>query len=299
LEHSAGSFSEALTNEKYVDRNGAITASIGRILTEYVFTGANLPLPEHEPARTLISSALHGIKSTIFQLPQQVFARNSSVLPAKLERLYAALSAEDDLDPWLPCYPFDEDCFERLERIFKLLQEILEGRPGLGYRFDAVLAVKWMRQHNLRQIIEARRKWQLEKKKTLTPIEDVIRNMIRSIEQRIRFKLVRSLRAYHDVISMVLVARNRASDAEKMLPLHLYMECGACNQVVLNLISLGFSRTAALLLYKLKIFPQDASPERCRHIILHANLEALKVPATVRREARHLLGPLLQKGKRG
>lgn len=298
LAQSAGSFSEALANDRYVDRSGAVTASIGRILTEYVFTGSNLPLPEQEPARTLIAEAFLQIKDANFRLPQPVFARNSSVLPAKLERLYDALSAEADLDPWLPCYPYAEDCFERLERIFKLLQEVLESRPGLGYRFDAVLAMKWMRQHNLRQIIEARRKWQEENRKTLTPIEDVIRNMIRSIEQRIRFKLVRSLRAYHDVLSTVLIARNRASEAETMLPLHLYMECGACSQVALNLISLGFSRTAALLLYNLRIFPQDASPELCRQIILHANLEELKVPATVRREARHLLGPSQHKGKR-
>lgn len=141
-------------------------------------------------------------------------------------------------------------------------------------------------------------RWQEEHKRTLTPIQDVIRNMIKSIEQRIRFKLVRSLRAYHDVLSTVLVARNRASEAEAMLPLHIYMECGACNVVVLNLISLGFSRTAALLLHKLVFFPQDASPEWCRHILLHANLEALKVPPTVRREARHLLGPSLLKGKK-
>lgn len=286
---NASSLQEAAKNPHFDDRNGLVTAALGRILSEHVIPGTPLILPINHPAREDLRLVIEELKAVPLRLPADVFTRNSAILPLKLEKLFAVLSDEPDLDAYVPSHPFQDDAFERLERILKLLQEIFEGKKHLGYRFDATLSIKWMKQHTLREIIEARRTWQSQNNRTLQPIGEIIRSMIQAIERRIRFKLVRSLRAYHDVLYVTLAAKGMQAEAERLLPIHVYMECGASNPVVLNLISLGFSRTSALILYKTNIFPQEGSPERCRYFLTQW-LHALKIPATVRREAEQLLG---------
>lgn len=287
---------EAAKDPNFDDRSGLITATLGRILSEHILPNAPLKLPANHPAEKDLELVVEELKSLRLALPPDVFARNSAVLPLKLEKLYERLTAEADIEAFVPTHPFQDDSFERLQNILKLLQEVFDGKTHFGYRFDATLSLKWMKQHTLREIIEARRTWQIQNNRPLQPIGEVIRTMIQAIERRIRFKLVRSLRAYHDVLHVALLARGMRAEAEHLIPLHVYMECGASNSVVLNLISLGFSRTSALVLYKTGIFPQESSPERCRHLVTRW-FNDLKIPVTVRREAEQLLGISAKKAK--
>jgi hypothetical protein len=118
---------------------------------------------------------------------------------------------------------------------------------------------------------------------------DVIYSMIHCIEHEIRFRYVKFLRAYHDVLSEAFKRRGSAPD---LVPLHLYLECGASKPVPLNLISLGFSRTTALLLAKKITLSADATPEtclrKCKEAI--ANASGLKLPSVIRREVSTFVG---------
>lgn len=271
------------------DIDGAAVASVGRLLTEYVFTGRLPTLPEEPQKRVELVAAIDAIKGLDLRLPREVFVRNSTVLPATLERLYVVLLSETDLDQWIPPPPYDEQFYNALLRIFELLQVEVEARQGLRYSFEASLALKWIRQWTLRRIIEARLEWQRTHNRPAKP-ELAIRDIIRSVERRMRFDLVRNLRAFHDVLQAVLVAKGRPADAENLRPLYLYVECGGYEMSLLSLMALGFSRTSALVLLRTLNLPRDLSPEQCRDRVLRSNLATRKVPELVRREVRQLLG---------
>ena len=78
--------------------------------------------------------------------------------------------------------------------------------------------------------------------------------------------------------------------ADKLIPLHLYLECGASHATVLNLISLGLSRTTALLLKKQLTFPEHTTPENCRAILRKTDINSLELPAICKKEVRYFIG---------
>jgi hypothetical protein len=278
--------------EKF-DRDGAVTATIGRLLTEYVFDERMPKLPEDSIKQQQLLGAIGAIRSLELKLPREVFIRNSTVLPRVLERLYLILLAMPDIDEWIPPQPWDDKLYPSLERIFLLLQQEVEGRKGLRYRFDASLAVRWIWQWNLRRMIDARLDWQKRNQKQGSARE-AIRSIIRAVEHRLRFDLVRSLRAYHDVLAAVLIAKDRAQDAESLQPLHLYLECGGYKPSLLSLLSLGFSRTSALILLDTLKMPDSLTPEQCRERILRSNLKAKSISELIQREVRQLLGSVIK-----
>jgi superfamily II DNA/RNA helicase len=279
---------QVLQNETK-DYDGSITATIGRLLTEFVFTGRMPSEPATPESRSELALTMDRIKGLELRLPREVFIRNSTILPSKLERIYLTLLAEPDLRPWLPLRPYDEGFYAGLVRIFELLQTEFDERAGFSFRFEANQASKWIWQRTLREIIESRLTWQRENGKR-ADVQKTIRDIIKCIEQRLRFHWVRHLRAYNDVLVAALIAKGQSEEADRLFPLYLHLEYGASNSVVINLVSLGFSRTASLILFKLGIFPPDADPESCRQIILRTNLTRRQVPPFLQREVRALLG---------
>lgn len=271
------------------DPDGAATAAIGRLLTEYIRPNRTpdfelKPNAEEELKRTL--AMLHALPLT---LPSEVFDQNSGILPTRIESLHRALSAEESLDDWLPMAPFEKGFYSRLRKIFELLHRELHGKRTLEFTFDAWLASRWVHQDTLQKIIDSRLTWR-RSQGLPTDVRDTIRKIIRRIERWLRYQWVRSLRAYHDVLGLILRSRGKNDEADSLRPLYLYLEYGAYDRPILSLISLGFSRTAALVLRRLLKFPSDASPELCREILLRRNLAALRVPLIIQRESHALLG---------
>jgi hypothetical protein len=50
------------------------------------------------------------------------------------------------------------------------------------------------------------------------------------------------------VLVQILIEKGHAQRAETLLPLHMFLEFGASERVLINLMSLGLSRTSAILL---------------------------------------------------
>jgi hypothetical protein len=266
----------------------AATAA-GRLLTEYVFTGRTPEIASDANVSAELSRTVAAVKSLELTLPREVFIRNSTVLPTRIEALYTFLLKESSLDKWILPAPFSSSFYETLSLIFQLVNSELHKSETIRHRFDAWLATRWIRQDTLQQMIDSSVKWRLSKGLRVD-IQYIIRQIIRRIERRIRHQYVRYLRAYNDVLAVTLRHRNRESDAETLIPIYLFLECGACDRTILSLISLGFSRTASLVLKRRLPFPADASPEVCRQIVLKTNLASRRIPPVIRREAAALLG---------
>jgi hypothetical protein len=119
---------------------------------------------------------------------------------------------------------------------------------------------------------------------------DVIYDVIEDLEKVIRHRFVKHLRAYNDVLGVVLGERELLVEAGSLIPMHLYLECGASDPVALGLISIGLSRTSALILKKRIRFPNESTPEDCMRILSRVDLKRYGVPAFIRREVELLVG---------
>jgi hypothetical protein len=278
-----------LAGETSADLDGAATAAIGHLLTEYVQTKRAPDFRLNPDATEELQRTMAVLNDLPLILSSEIFKRNSGILPMRIENLHSALAVTKNLEDWLPMAPFEKGFYQRLRSIFELLHTELHGKKTLEYKFDVWLASRWVHQDTLQKIIESSLAWRISKGLPVD-VRDTIRKTIRRIEQSIRYQWVRSLRAYHDVIGFVLRSKGRNKEADDLRPLYLYLEYGAYDRPILSLISLGFSRTAALILKRLLKFPSDASPEVCRDIMLTRDLSAGKVPKIIQREAEALLG---------
>jgi hypothetical protein len=66
-------------------------------------------------------------------------------------------------------------------------------------------------------------------------------------------KYVKYLRAYNDVLQAVLEQRGQGKPTARMVRLHPMIEYGVCDQTLINLMSLGMSRTSAILVKSVRL----------------------------------------------
>lgn len=220
-------------------------------------------------------------------LPAIVFKRNSTILPERLQTLFDDLSARPSLEACLPLMPYESGFIDRMRSLFRDSDRTLEGVHNESYRYFAMLASKWIHDAPLGQLIAERIQYQKQQGQ-FRSISSEIRALMKSLETDLRYRYVKSLKAYNDVLSAVLKKKNRPDLIERLIPLHLFLECGASDSVTLGLISIGLSRTTALLVKRFVRFPDRAAPEECLAVLRRAPLEHLPIPALCRSELLQL-----------
>lgn len=76
----------------------------------------------------------------------------------------------------------------------------------------------------------------------------MIRNTLKSIEEDIRFKVVRLMSCYCAVLLSAFEEVGLADLAKSMPPLPLYLEVGASDRSMISFMGLGLSRVTAAIL---------------------------------------------------
>jgi hypothetical protein len=265
-------------------------AALGKLFSEYIHPGKSIFESQYQNTGNSLAleqtvAACNNISVT---LPLGVFSRNATILPMKLQALYEFLVHQPDISKYLPILPHLDGSNVRMKEIFQAVEVHLEGVNHSSYKYHALIASRWIHDMPLKGMIDASIAWQ----KTTGDFKNVgksIRDLMQTIESDIRYRYVKHLKAYNDVMAVALVDKGQADLVETLFPLHLFLECGASNRVALNLISLGLSRTTALLLKKKIFFPDDATPERCLAILKMQNLRELGLPGLCLRELRDLI----------
>ncbi len=303
LSNDGGDILEAFDEDYNMSDRSVAVAALGRIFNEYVQKDRSLEVPDDSDSINTASlrevvDVLENFRSAA-QLPADIFARNSGVHPRRLEALYAHLSAQSELDSFFPIRPNTKNTNHRLREIFQRVQRFLGGISNNSYKYHAKIAAGWIHENPLRRIIANELAFREAEAARADPPQTVnVRNLIYSvidtIEREIRFRYVKYIRAYFDVLSQVFRDRNESDKIADLPPFHLYLECGAFRPVSLSLISLGLSRVSALVLSKSIVLPADASPEECLRRCIQAisNAPRLRLPKPVRAEIVALTGQI-------
>jgi hypothetical protein len=147
----------------------------------------------------------------------------------------------------------------------------------------ARIARPWIYEKPLFHIIMKRMEW-VRANRPVVDMNKELREMFGLIEDGVRYRFVKFLRAYIQVLSAVRVERGLApvGEAAKSLPLHL--ELGAFRRVPLILMGLGITRFTALLLARRVRFDPELDWDGVRQILLQLRLGPLNLPAVSQQE---------------
>lgn len=258
-----------------------------RIYADFVSSGARLA--ELSDSKTKdeflqIDSVSAQLKKT---LPDAVFLTNYYVHPNRLESLATHFRQQHDLRQWLPSYPWARNSYYNLLPIFQLIEDLLIRSQTKVHQYHAFLAIEWMKGSSLKELV-ANKIERSRAGKDVDKINAAIRELFDDLESELRFKYVKYMRIYHDVLKAILVERGMVHEAEGLLPIHLFLEYGAATQTLINLMSIGLSRTSALLFNSYLRLRDNLSASECQAYVDSINVERSDLPAICKAEISKL-----------
>jgi superfamily II DNA/RNA helicase len=262
------------------------------------FVGSGRLLATHSAADQKIQGQFSEIDalSAAFKrtLPGELFINNLYLHPARLETLAAFFRSQANLDQWIPGSPYERNSFRRFTDIFGKLEDLIIRTGTLRYRYLAPLAVKWMQGSSLKDLVNEKIDYEARQNRGFDPSRDVetvnslIRDLFEDLERELRYTYVKYMRVYNDVLHAILIEKGLTDRAEKLLPIHLFLEYGAASQTLINLMATGLSRTSALLFASAFRLRSDLNSSECQGYLDRVNIELVDVPAICKAEIRRL-----------
>jgi hypothetical protein len=254
-----------------------------------------------------ISAALEAIIPKI-TLPISLTERHITISALRQQEMYESLKdkvKKNGPDNYAPPHPLSEwdVAYEKMHRLIRRIHSTFEKRPGKDRSqfYFAPLALLWMRGEPLPRLIDTainHQKGLKEKKAAAKPKKKkeisvntakVIRDVMGNIENDLRFRYVKFISCYIDILRLVLSETNHTEAVASIAALPLYLELGACSATMVSLISLGLSRTSAGIIARKAAF-QSMTPTETEDWLMKFNLEAAGVPGICIREVEKLWG---------
>ena len=193
--------------------------------------------PQKEALLGKIEEAFLGLKIDSFTLEA-----NPSIGYIQQNNLYEILLTESDLENWVLPHPRSSSLFDRLDAICTLLHRTGIFLPNESIRHVCTIATKWIRGEPLKSIIAGQISYDAEHGNA-SNCNKSVRDVIKIINNDIRFKMSSALRCYHSIITDVIAAKQEELQSIK---LYSYIEVGADDERVISLINMGLSRESAL-----------------------------------------------------
>ncbi|BBE79470.1 MULTISPECIES: DEAD/DEAH box helicase [Phytobacter] len=234
-------------------------------------------------------------------VPDELLRLNMGIRPDYIQRLYDYFILLEQLDDYILYSPFKKGGKKRIDIAISIIRDCFSW--GISHHqalWISMLAHQWMTGKSLSTLIsyEVERGFSLEEK--LKSDEDVyfkrkktssiIRGVLKGLETHVRYNLVRYIKVYQDVLRFVLVLRGENTKASFVENISVYLEFGSCNSIDLNLMSVGLSRSTALLIRKKIKFPQEGTPEDYINLLKGTRLEKITIPSYCVREIQQILG---------
>jgi len=245
--------------------------------------------------RSNIENVISEIEINI-TVPNSVAERNINVSIFRQQEMLEYLCDQireygvDHLIPLHPRQPWSE-ALENLRNIFKLIHLLFEKKPeeNRSEYFFAPLALKWMRGDSLKRLIDDAYEYERRKTPNRTiRIATIIRNVIGNIENELRFRYVKYMSCYIDLLVEALSRSGHEESIERIPSIPLFLEVGASSNTMVNLISLGFSRTAATVLARRAVNESMAILE-LEQWLRNQNWENSGISSIILRELRRIL----------
>lgn len=216
-----------------------------------------------------------------FLPPISLLQNSRGLAPQRLNHLWHYFEHVHDWGQLVPKFPLERDSFQRLRTIVDALNEVFDrGYTERQVGKLARVSLKWMAGHRLSEIIT----YGITHSDSDANITDRISNEVEFLERKVRYTFAKDLSVYVDALDQFLDTRLHVATPPVARAYTSYMEYGACKPVPLMLMSIGFSRAAALELDKMvpEITERDHLINRIRE--MKETVSSLQIPGFLQRE---------------
>lgn len=188
------------------------------------------------------------------KVPPFVLESNPTVGYIQQNNVHAFLGNVDNLNDWSLPHPKSEELYNKMLVICHKLIEFGVFNPSDEYSvaYIAMISRKWIKGFSLKEMINDQILWDKNNstkdldedghEETSHSINSSVRNIIKVINNDIRFKLSNAIKCYHLLLTDVANLRGIEVPSVK---LHYFLEIGACDERMMSLINLGLSRETA------------------------------------------------------
>ncbi len=230
----------------------------------------------------------------VIKLPVEITERHITVSVYRQQEMYEALTnkvKENGPTDYIPPHPMSDwkPAWTAMMRLLKRVHNHFEHLPTAdkSHTYYAGLSLRWMRGNPLPQLITDAIAYR-KKTRTREPnVATVIRSVMSDIETDLRFRYVKYLGCYIDILRQVLRDTGNDSYATSIPTIPLYLELGAASKTMVSLISLGLSRTTAGIIAAKAANP-GMSQSEAEEWLLKQNLEGMGVSGICIREVEKL-----------
>lgn len=266
--------------------------AFANIYGDYVTTGSRVSETSEDSDVRVHLTAVDSASERIYArrtLPDKLLGDNMYMHPDRLEDLATIFRTAQQITALCPVQPFAEGAYQNLVDLFAVIDRVFIKSNNLSHRYFAFLALRWMQGEPIRELVSARLEYRKIPDNEET-VNDEIRDLFREIEEVLRYRYVKYTHLYLQVLAVVLIEKGRSDAAEKLLPIHLFLEFGASDKVLVNLMSLGLSRTSAILLKRAVSLNSEWTIQECKRYLDAINLTRIAIPAICKAEILRLRG---------
>lgn len=275
-----------------VTDRGRVEQLFGKVYSEFTCKGKSIAESIYaenadKPQLSLIDAKCQSLKDAV-AVPPDVCSRNSVISPLSLDTLWKRFQA-GPIEYYIPPDPRGPGAVDRMKALFRVIDEVFIGSGTQRWEYFATLAYWWVRGTSLKELIANHLKWN-RVASTKAATNSAIRTFLDNLETDVRFVYVKYLKAYADALHEFLTIAKRDDLVEKIAPLHLYIEYGASDRVLVMLMSLGLSRSTAIFIRNAITTNDEIGREECWQKLKSIPLRVLDVPELCKAEIRQLTG---------
>lgn len=188
----------------------------------------------------------------LLSFPLEVVTRNPGISPILMQSLWDRFCDcdKDNLENLLLADPSSDDALSSYVAAFTRISGTMSielGYNSKGAFVLALLVIKWMRGYPLARLISERIDYFKKKKKEYKE-PSVIRNVMEDVERVARYQAPKLLSCYNDLLRYFYISEGRADLVEYIDDVGVFLELGVSIKTQISLISLGFSRTSAVMI---------------------------------------------------
>lgn len=198
--------------------------------------------------------------------------------------LYNYLDRLERYDDWVIPHPMAGNLYDVLVKITNLLQETGVFLPNEGNSVEHIstIAKKWVQGSSLKDMISEQIQW--ESRRRAVSVNSSVRNVIKVINNDVRFRLSNALRCYDLLLANILIRKDLGLSSNK---LHSFIEIGGCDERLINLINTGLSREAAIELHE--ALPKNISISTLNDLLRIVQSDGLGgIHPVIKKEITHL-----------
>lgn len=280
-------------DESYIFKNSGVFAhALTYILTEKLrvtnLVDSDFPQKYGLDRISRIDTAINFLLNKI-SLQTEILAKNMGVHPISQQNLlnYFSNQKDDKLIDFIPVDIYNKNAYDNYLKIINLISTYLTGDNIKLSRYRALLVCNWMRGYGLARIISDNIDYHVRNDKKANKAS-IIRNTMQDIEDYARFKFLKYISCYNEILAQAFKIKNRFDLVDMIPDLNLPLEFGVSKQTQVSLMGLGLSRNTTILLDEY-ISNENLSPAECLKWLRNAALDSYNLNEICIREIKKIL----------